>query len=337
MNRSKYFFQSSFVVLILGVCMIWTTSGFGATILVPYDYPTLQAGLDAASPGDTVLVTIGFTTFPDGTPIYGNINHETHIFDQFRPFGVIFPNLYPGYLAPIVKYNPAAASNDITRFGLLISGGPTGFFGDTELAFVAPPLPNFITIEIIGSGLNIGASLTAFNAAGALLNSVSHFYYGSTGIKSAFTLIAPEGETIATAIYNGGLNPNAAASIDNLMLGFVLPTLEITIDIKPGSDSNSIDPRSKGVIPVAILTTDTFDATTVDPLSVKFGPTGATEAHERGHREDVNGDGREDLVLHFRTQDTGIMCHDTSASLTGATLSGQVIYGSNSIRTVGCK
>jgi hypothetical protein len=44
------------------------------------------------------------------------------------------------------------------------------------------------------------------------------------------------------------------------------------IDIKPGSFPNSINPRSKGVIPVAILTTDTFDATTVDPLSVTFGP-----------------------------------------------------------------
>ena len=111
----------------------------------------------------------------------------------------------------------------------------------------------------------------------------------------------------------------------------------VSIDIHPGSVLNSINPRSKGVIPVAILTTDTFDATTVNPLSVKFGPKGATEAHGCGHIEDVNGDGKNDLVLHFRTQDTGIKCGDTSASLTGETFSGQAIEGSDSIRTMGCK
>lgn len=49
----------------------------------------------------------------------------------------------------------------------------------------------------------------------------------------------------------------------------------VVIDIKPGSDPNAINPRSKGVIPVAILTTDTFDAQSVDPSTVQFGPSSA--------------------------------------------------------------
>ena len=91
------------------------------------------------------------------------------------------------------------------------------------------------------------------------------------------------------------------------------------------------------MISVAILTTSTFDATTVDPLSVKFGPNEAIEAHGRGHIEDVNGDGQFDLVLHFNTQHTGIQCGDTSAVLTGKTFSGQAIAGFDSIQTVGCE
>lgn len=95
--------------------------------------------------------------------------------------------------------------------------------------------------------------------------------------------------------------------------------------------------KSKGVIPVAILTTDDFDATTVDPLSVEFGPAGAIEAHGTGHIEDADGDGDLDLVLHFKTQEGGIQCGDTEASLTGETFGGQAIEGSDSVKTVGCK
>jgi hypothetical protein len=113
--------------------------------------------------------------------------------------------------------------------------------------------------------------------------------------------------------------------------------ISVTVDIKPGSFPNSINPKSNGVIPVAILTTDTFDATTVDPLSVRFGPKGAKEAHKKGHIEDVNHDGEPDLLLHFRTQATGIQCGQTSASLTGETFDGDPIQGSDSIKTVGCK
>jgi hypothetical protein len=112
---------------------------------------------------------------------------------------------------------------------------------------------------------------------------------------------------------------------------------KIEIDIKPGGFPNSINPRSKGVIPVAILTTDAFDATTVDPLSVTFGPNEAVESHGRGHLEDIDGDGDLDLVLHFRTQNTGIQCGDTSASLAGETFDGQPIRGSDAVSTAGCK
>jgi hypothetical protein len=111
----------------------------------------------------------------------------------------------------------------------------------------------------------------------------------------------------------------------------------ISIDVKPGNFPNTINPKSNGVIPVAILTTSTFDATTVNPQSVRFGPKGAKEVHGKGHIEDANQDGEPDLMLHFHTQATGIKCGDTSASLTGETFDDNPIEGTDTIKTVGCK
>jgi hypothetical protein len=111
----------------------------------------------------------------------------------------------------------------------------------------------------------------------------------------------------------------------------------VTIDIKPGSFPNSINPRSKGKIAVAILATDTFDATTVDVSTVLFGATATEAAPVQSSLEDVDGDGDLDMILHFNTQHTGIQCGDTSAFLTGETFSGQMIEGSDSVNTVGCK
>ena len=137
--------------------------------------------------------------------------------------------------------------------------------------------------------------------------------------------IAPSGEGIGeavTAIVRAAIEP---------------AIIEVDIDIKPGSDPNAINPASKGLIPVAILTTEDFDALTVSPSTVQFGPAGASIAHRSAHLEDVDGDGELDLVLHFRTQESGILCGDAEASLTGETFDGQPIQGSDIVITVGCR
>jgi hypothetical protein len=115
------------------------------------------------------------------------------------------------------------------------------------------------------------------------------------------------------------------------------PVPSIAIDIKPGSFPNSVNPHSRGAVPVAILGSNTFDVADVDVTTLAFGPNGASIAHLNGHLEDTNFDGVMDLVVHFETRDTGIVCNDESATLTGETLDGQPFEGSDSIRTVGCR
>lgn len=130
----------------------------------------------------------------------------------------------------------------------------------------------------------------------------------------------------------GGLNSYPLA-----VLEVFSPFFEVSIDIKPGSFPNSINPRSNGVIPVAILTTDTFDAATVAPTSVRFGATGTESTPNHYALEDVNSDGKADLVLQFPTQNTGIVCATASATLTGMTKRGMNITGTDSVRTTSCK
>ncbi|HEY8158037.1 MAG TPA: hypothetical protein VIF10_04945 [Methylobacter sp.] len=114
-----------------------------------------------------------------------------------------------------------------------------------------------------------------------------------------------------------------------------LSGITVTVDIKPGTFPNAINVKSNGVIPVAILTTDTFDATNVDTASVKFGPSEAPAVNS--HIEDVNSDGKLDLLLQFNTQHTGIKCNDTTSALIGKTINGTPIFGADSVQTVSCK
>lgn len=110
--------------------------------------------------------------------------------------------------------------------------------------------------------------------------------------------------------------------------------LSANIDVKPGSDPNSINVRSSGVIPVAILTTSTVDAGTVDPSTVKFGRFGfeAAPAVVPSSLEDVDGDGDLDRVLLFNVRETGIRAGDAHATLTGKTFGGTMISGTDSVR-----
>jgi len=131
----------------------------------------------------------------------------------------------------------------------------------------------------------------------------------------------------------GLVEPDEADDLLNTVLEEI--KIVVQIDIKPGSFPNAINPNSRGVIPVAILTTDSFDASTVDASTVRFGPDEAPAV--KSAMDDVDNDGDLDMILFFRTQQTGIACGQTSATLTGQTLTSIPIEGSDSIKTVACK
>lgn len=135
-------------------------------------------------------------------------------------------------------------------------------------------------------------------------------------------------------VYVTGGSYGGATGLDYATIKYRQETMVVAVDIKPGSFPNSINPHSNGVIPVAILSTNSFDTTDVDPLSVRFGPDGATIVH-KADIEDVNNDGILDLILHFDTEATGVKEGDVVMSLICMTYGGKFIQGSDSIVTVG--
>jgi hypothetical protein len=111
--------------------------------------------------------------------------------------------------------------------------------------------------------------------------------------------------------------------------------VNLDIDIKPGSDPNSINPFNKGLVPVAIFGSANFDVGDIDPSTLAFGPGGAALAHRNGpHYEDLDEDGFTDLISHYRTEETGIAAGDDDACVTGELFDGTTFGGCDAIRTV---
>lgn len=86
--------------------------------------------------------------------------------------------------------------------------------------------------------------------------------------------------------------------------------LVVQIDIKPGSWPNSLNLNGNGVVPVGVFGGPTFDVNSIDLKTVFCGVVGneAAPVHDGycAHIEDINGDGTNDMVFHFREGDLGI-------------------------------
>ena len=118
----------------------------------------------------------------------------------------------------------------------------------------------------------------------------------------------------------------------------------VSIDIKPGSYPNSINLDSKGVVAVAVLTTDNFDASLFTPeMAHLFDSALINESCEnatfvRWVREDVDGDKRLDIVFFFDAQKLTLTTATTNATLMAhGSFNGAVLHikGSDSVKVKG--
>jgi hypothetical protein len=112
-------------------------------------------------------------------------------------------------------------------------------------------------------------------------------------------------------------------------------TISVELDIRPGSHPNAVNPTARGILPIAILGSESFDVGDIDATTLAFGPGEAAPAHRSGgHPEDVNGDGYTDWVSHYRIEEVAVAVGDTELCLTGEALDGTPIEGCDAIVTV---
>jgi hypothetical protein len=172
--------------------------------------------------------------------------------------------------------------------------------------------------------------------------------------SATFSLVVRPGGSVSL----GGVVNTAraySAAIDHDQTGNAATTttaviVPVAINVQPGAFPNNVSRRGQAT--VAVLTTRVgeyglplaIDATTIDPLSVRFGSAavvqsggGATEVHGKGHLEDsyeldeTTRDGDVDMVFHFRVSASGLTGASTEACVRGTFTSGSTFFGCDSV------
>lgn len=149
------------------------------------------------------------------------------------------------------------------------------------------------------------------------------FHNTTTGYYAAFRV---------DDIY-GPSNPDALVDVtwylqENGSANFGPCEMIVQIDIKPGSGSNLIKLSSPGAVSVAVLTTEDFDASTIDPVTVLFA--GASPLS--WNMKDVDRDGDMDLLFQFKIRELELDENSREATLTGMTFDGISILGEDAVR-----
>lgn len=194
--------------------------------------------------------------------------------------------------------------------------------------------PNLALIRQIDDSIGVDSgSINRFDARlDNVLLPVSGVY--TVGVTSSGRTFLP----------GGGVTSFVGRSTSNgsytLIISGVTPSVQqISIDIKPGAGSIApINPQSKGNVPVALLTSNDFNAPKVDRSSITFGASGNEASLIRCGKEgeDVNADGYPDLVCHFDNQAAGFDAGSEEGVVRG-TIGGRPFEGRGWLKIVPVK
>jgi hypothetical protein len=137
------------------------------------------------------------------------------------------------------------------------------------------------------------------------------------------------------------------AAVVQLAVDNSIGAVHAVIDIKPGNSANQINLKSKGVIPVAILTTRLadgdaydFDVSQIDLTSLTLSGAKTLIQGNSGNTgvfKDVDNDGDIDLLVQFYSNELDLDSYSTTAVLEGILLNGDSFSGTDKVHQVPVK
>jgi hypothetical protein len=318
------------------------------------DSPTALYDVDFSSPLHTVgsIPTTGFGAAPRATPT--SVTTSTSRVQVVSSYGdlidqpMAFPSGSRGTAAfsmtglaagPMVVLEMNVVVDDDLR---LILSAPNAnvihFRPNGDVVATIYDMPTSQTTTVVGS-YNPGDG-AVHSLVVAMDFATDQFGLMLDGVP---VLMSSFGEQAALATFS---LLGTFAAVDDIVVGSGAeeePVVPATVGLRPGSDGPaSVNLRSKGVFPVALLSTEDLDASDVDETSLLLSDTdgnGDGVAPARAKFTDVDGDGVDDLLLHFATADlvdAGVLTADTtSLTLTGETLDGAPLSGVGEVVVVG--
>jgi hypothetical protein len=257
---------------------------FGTKLYVSEFGPATIRAIDSS--GNSVVFagpgTIGST--PTGLEFGpgGAFGNDLYVIDRY---GGIFT------VDPSGTATPFSLSPSIYNAETLAFGDPATVFG--EYLYVAEE----------GSG-----DILRISPSGHVEVFASGFSFSTSGVTGLE--FSADGETLFVT----------ADDAPGSLYAIAQTVIIVPIDVKPGSDPNCINVNGHGVIPVAVLGSDTFDVTRIDQSSLLFG---GLDVRVRGNKgplcslEYSNGDAYLDLVCHFEDDTSSWVPGDGEATVTG--------------------
>jgi YVTN family beta-propeller protein len=278
---------------------------------------------------NTVTATVEVGPGPIGVAV-----HPAGTFVYVTLYGI-----YPGLDARVSVIE--TASNTVTAT-VVVGVGPIGIAVHPAGTFVYVGNQFSETVSVIETASNTVTATVPVGGSpvGVAVHPAGTFVYVANSNSDTVSVIETAANTV-TATVPVGSQPQAFGQ-------FVGPAgaapLDVTIDIKPGSDPNSVSLSDQGLLPVAILGSAGFDVGLIDPATLELGGAelatrGSAKAPKLAYSfEDVNADGFLDAMAFFSVPElvaVGALTETTSAlTLTGALYDGTAIQGTDNVHVV---
>lgn len=229
-----------------------------------------------------------------------------------------------------VLSQPTSVAIDVLQSPLAVPQ-PAGF-STAETYFMNIELTPQPTYPLPAPGMTLVLPLRNYQIPGTLLT----LFHVDPSTGKLIPYLDGAGQPLGGKVNAGGLTVTFnGVNHFSTVVGLLPDAIRVNVDVKPGEAPNVINRKSKGTIPVAIMSTPTFDVTKANWATLSLSGAGVAQ-NKKGKWQvsivDVNGDGLDDVIAHFQTEQLLLGPADTQVVVEGQTADGRRFRGIDSVK-----